>query len=333
LRNAALRYSVFTGTATLAAVWLLASLALPADKRYLLPLCFACACLLPMEHLRRMLLAIDQGSGRFARHNAGLLVNAVALPALLVLGWVAGCISLEWVVAFTVLAPCAGLLLCAVAARPPGLAWSPARPAAAVLAREGRPFCLSVIVDDLFNRLDMLLVLWLASLTMQGNYAAAVPAAGLLCSATSALALFSFNAGAKAGGPLSLKTAGSMAGAVVALQAVSALLLAWFLEPLMMLVYGSRFEAAVPFAMALLPANALYGCTQVAEGYLRGRNRNRTSIWSRLLGSLFMAATAIGLWPDWQVMAIPLALAVGQATILLCLGAALLVDLRERGIR
>jgi O-antigen/teichoic acid export membrane protein len=333
LRNAAVRYSLFSGAATLVAVWVLASVALPAEKRHLLPLCFVCACLLPIEHLRRTLLAIDQGAGRFSRYNAGQLLNAAALPLLLVSVWAIGNAPLNWVIGLTIIAPCIGLLLCGVLGRTPRLSWSPASPSVAVLAREGKPYWLSVVVDDLFGRLDMLLILWLASLPVQGYYAAAVPAAGLLCSAPSALALFTFNAGAKASGTVPLKKVLGLAGSVVALQSASALLLAWLLKPVMLLVYGSRFEAAVPFALALLPANALYGCTQVAEGYLRGRNRNRMSIWSRLLACLSMAAAAMGLWPTWQMMSIPAAFAVGQATILLCLSAAVLSDIRERGTR
>ncbi len=315
------------------AVWLLASLALPVDKRHLLPLCFACACLLPIEHLRRMLLAIDQGSGRFTRYNVGQLLNAVALPLLLLIAWVVGSVSLNWVVSLTIVAPCIGLVFCGVLGRHPRLGWSPASPSVPVLATEGKPYWLSVVFDDLFGRLDMLLVLWLASLPVQGYYAAAVPAAGLLCSAPSALALFTFNAGAKASGEVSLRKVLGLAVSVLALQTASAVVLSWLLGPLMLLVYGSRFEAAVPFALALLPANALYGCTQVAEGYLRGRNRNRMSIWSRLLACLSMAAAALALWPTWQVMSIPLGFAAGQATILLCLSAAVLGDIRERGTR
>lgn len=331
LRNTALRYSLLTGLATAALVALVASLLLPAEKQFLLPLCVACAGLLPFEHLRLMLLAIDQGSARFARFNLGQFVNAATLPGLLVLAWLcSGGLSLTWIVGLTIVAPLAGVSLGA-AARQPRLGWSPAAPSAAVLVREGRPYWLAVIAGDLFNRLDMFLVLWLATLSVQGNYAAAVPAAGLLCIAPNALALFAFNAGAKAGRNIPLQRMLMLGAAIIAFQAASALALAWGLQPLMLLVYGNRFEAAVPLALALLPAHALYGCTQIAEGYLRGRNRNGMLVGSRVLAAIAMTIAIDCFWATRHEMAIPLAVLAGQFTIFVCIAATVLADRAAAG--
>jgi O-antigen/teichoic acid export membrane protein len=332
LRHAALRYSMFTGLATVAIVCLLAVVALPADKRHLLLLCCIGACLLPTDHLRRLLLAIDQGSGNFQRYNVGQLVYASALPSLLTLAFVLNGVSLAGAVALTVAAPWIGLLACGVTSRDSRLAWFPAQPSLPVLFREGRSYWPSVVADDLFGRLDLLLVLWLASLPVQGYYAAAVPAAGLLCSATSAVALFSFNAGARRGAVSMLQTA-QAAALVAAFQIGTALVLAVVIEPLVKIVYGSQFQPATGFALALLPANAVYGCSQVAEGYLRGRNRNRASVWSRCVGAGVMGVAVPALWPRMEVMAIPWGFAAGQAVVLVWLCAAVIADIRKGDVR
>jgi O-antigen/teichoic acid export membrane protein len=329
LRNAAARYVLLTAPLTIAVVLGLALFALPTEKRYLLPLCCAYSLLLPLEHLRLMLQSIEQGAGEFRRYNAGQLINAMAFPLFLAAAWLAGWSSLPGIVALAMFAPAAGLLFALAAARHRP-AWSPAMPPLATLAGEGRPYWYSVIASDLFNRLDMLLMLLLAGLSVQGNYAAAVPAAGLLSIAPNALALFAFNAGAKAHGRVSASKVAGIAIAVILMQAAGALLLAGTLKPLMLLVYGARFEGAVPLALALLPAYALYGCTQVAEGYLRGRAKNRVSVWSRVIAAAAMAATALYLWDTWRELSVPLAAIAGQACIALCMAWGVLRDVRER---
>jgi O-antigen/teichoic acid export membrane protein len=101
------------------------------------------------------------------------------------------------------------------------------------------------------------------------------------------------------------------------------------LKPLVFIVYGEQFGGAIPLAMALLPAYALYGCTQVVEGYLRGRSKTGVSVWSRLLASLVMVATAFGLWDHWHELAIPLAAVAGQACIAACMIWVVLCDVRK----
>ena len=63
--------------------------------------------------------------------------------------------------------------------------------------KEGSPYFLSSAVCDLYQRLDLFLVLWMGSFAVQGLYAAAVPAASMLQVGATALALFSFNSGSR----------------------------------------------------------------------------------------------------------------------------------------
>ena len=304
-------------------VAVLALVALPADKKHLAPWCIAAACFLPWEHMRLARLSVDHGSGAFRSHNTHLVVSATMLPTLLVcvamggqgivgrgiVGWG----SLPLVVALTVVSPMLGLALRLAMSRDRNL-FRAVSPTSSTLIKEGYPFLGAVMASDLFSRFDMFLVLWLASLTDQGYFAAAVAAANLLVVAPNALALFTFNAGAKLERQVTLRGVFTAATALVTLQLVTALAFAAVLPTLIAIVFGSSFSAAIPFALALLPAYAVKGCACVAEGYLRGRNRASVGIWSRILGATVIIAVVAMFFGTWQVMCIPWAVLAGQVT-------------------
>ena len=109
LQRTSLRTGLLTGTLTLAVVAALGWTALPAAKSFLAPLCVACALAVPFEHVRLGLMAIDQGSGRFARYNACLLWNACVFPLLLVVLWATGRGSVTTAALATIATPLAGL--------------------------------------------------------------------------------------------------------------------------------------------------------------------------------------------------------------------------------
>ncbi|HXT57451.1 MAG TPA: oligosaccharide flippase family protein [Pirellulales bacterium] len=326
LARSALRLGAGAGLATIAVVAVLLFVGLPAEKRFLAPLGLACAMLLPCEQMRLALLAVDQGRGEYRRFNALRLMAALVFPCSLAVLWIAGGASLPRIVGLTIASSLVSLAI--TLCSEPRFAWrGPASPPPTKLVREGLPYAAALAVSDLFNRLDMLLILWLAELTVQGYYAAAVPAANLLIVAPNALSIFSFNAGAKK--ECSLSAMCRAAAGVAALQAVSAIGFALMLKPLMMLVYGARFEGAVPLALALLPAYAINGCSQVAEGYLRGRGKPSAGVWARVAGGLAMAATVFALFSQWREMSVPIGASVGQAVAGLWILWALVAEARQ----
>ena len=168
-------------------------LAIPADKSALIPLCIACSLFLLGEHIRLSVMAIDHGSAEFARFNFQRIFAALTLPVMLALVWCAGYVSLQSALMLFVLAPImplAGLLVshrCRF--------WSPSSPPAVTLVREGLPYAAAQMATDLVCRLDVFLILLLATYAVQGYYSAAVPAAGLLLIGPQAIAFFAFNAG------------------------------------------------------------------------------------------------------------------------------------------
>jgi O-antigen/teichoic acid export membrane protein len=326
LRRSALRLGAGTGLATIGVVAVLLLVGLPAEKRFLAPLGLACALLLPCEHMRLALLAVDQGRGEYRRFNALRLTAALVFPCSLAVLWVAGGATLPRIVGLTIASSLVGLAAALCSGR--RFAWrGPASPPPSRLVREGLPYAAALAVSDLFNRLDMLMILWLAELTVQGYYAAAVPAANLLIVAPNALSIFSFNAGAKR--ECSLSAMCRVAAGVAALQAISAIGFALMLKPLMMLVYGARFEGAVPLALALLPAYAINGGSQVAEGYLRGRGKPSAGVWARVAGGAAMIVAAFALYSQWRELSIPIGASVGQAVAGLWILWALVAEVRQ----
>jgi O-antigen/teichoic acid export membrane protein len=328
LRGASMRLGLMTGLATMLVVMLLALVALPAERRPLAPLCALCALMLPTEHMRLSLLAVDHGRGAFARYNACRLVAALVFPAMLGVVWWTRSGSVTLVAVLTILVPVVGLGF-ELATGGGTDVLSRAGPSARTLLGEGLPHAFSLAVGNLFGRLDALLILWLSDLTVQGYYLAAVPAAGMLVVAPNAIALFSFNAGANPRHRLTRREALAAAAKVAGMQAAMAGCLALVVGVLIRLVYGDRFAGAVPFALALIPAQAVCGCAIVAEGYLRGRGKPAISAWAYLLSMPVMGIAVWALFGKFGALAIPLGYIAAHAVSLGWMLWAVAIDLRD----
>ncbi|NLS97174.1 MAG: oligosaccharide flippase family protein [Planctomycetaceae bacterium] len=329
LVRAALGLGFRTGCLTIGIVALLTWVALPADRHHLIPLCLAASLLLPVEHMRLMVLAVDHGSANFFRYNLGQLVAAAAFPALLAFVWMTGTASTTVVVLLTLASSAFGLVFL-LRLRSGSVIFGAAEPDRRTLIREGAPFAVSVVASNLFNRLDTLLVIWFASLTTQGYYAAALAAVNLLLVAPNALALFSFNWGVKQRDMPHLAMLVSRGAAVVLLQTITALAFAAALPTLMILVFGKDFRGAIALGMALLPAMAIAGLSQVAEGYLRGRNRAIVGVWARVFGAVVLVSSALLLKAGWGTFAIPIAATAGNAACAIFLGLSIVGDAWRR---
>lgn len=330
LSTAASWAGLITGLVSAAVVAILAYAALPDEKQWLAPWCMLAALSLPLQHVRLALQSVDRGSENFLRYNLSEVVHWAGLPLLLapLLWW--GGASVETVVALTVISALAALLVRAGLGYREGFAWG-ARPRPQTLLREGMPYALAKVVSDLLNRLDSLLVLWLASFTIQGYYAAAVPAANMLAVAPAAFAMFAFNLGAR--GPsrsgVGRIAAASVLSVLVQLAAAAALALA--LPALIVLVFGPEFAGAVAFAVALLPAKAFAGLGLIAEGYLRGRGKPHIEFRCRLAGGAIMLLTVAATWPWLREFSIPLGALTGHAFPTLVMGFVVLWDARSSG--
>ena len=328
LSRATAKLAAVTGIGTIAFAALLAYVSLPADKHGLFSLCVVACLALPLEHWRLLLLAVDQGSGAFRKHNLNQVITTAILPLALALFWIAGGCSVTVAVLLSLIAPAVGLILRLTAQRDRGDASHGRSLGVFTLMREGTPYLLSVAAMDLFTRVDVFLFLSLASFTSQGFYAVAVPAAGLLLVAPDAFSLFSFNAGAT--GETSARQLCIAGCGLAVFQAITALSFAAVVGSLIQLMYGSNFSSALPLTWALLPGFAANGFSRVAEGYLRGRGKVRTGIAARLVAVPLMILIALLLLPSLHDIAIPIAASIAHIAVAVALIAAIVVDMSNR---
>jgi O-antigen/teichoic acid export membrane protein len=304
LARAAFISGTATGLGCMLVAVLLAILALPPDKSSLMWLCALCALILPFEQMRLTMNAVDQGRGRFGRYNLTELVFTALFPTVFVILWVSGAANSTTAALATLPVAIAGLALrCWLSGEPRRL--RPYRPPVRTLLREGRPYAVSAIVGDVFARLDQLLILWMASYVVQGNYMAAVPATGILLAAPDALAMFAFNRGAREHGKLGRKELLFGVLAVLLFQFACGAALYLAMAPLILFVFGSKFAGAIPLALALLPAQVFLGVAVVVDAYLRGAGRATIGIWARCAGAVVMVASA----------SLPMMTAAGSRTV------------------
>jgi O-antigen/teichoic acid export membrane protein len=329
LSRSVIRFGMLSGLVTIGAVAVLAFTLLPAEKTSLAPLCVVCALALPLEQTRLLLLAVDQGSGNFRRYNVVQLITSLVLPCLLLVMWINGQTSVTSLVLLTLVAPVVGLSLRWVLGDERRMHPAPAAPSVPTLLKEGSPYLLSSAVGDIYGRLDSFLILWLASFSAQGLYAAAVPAAGLLMVAPDALALFSFNATSRQGEAMSVQRLLHGSLLVILFQTVTAVVFALAIAPLITIVYGNSFAGAVPFALALIPANALGGLAKVADGHLRGRGKIKIGVQARLVASAVMVVTTFVTFSWLRELSIPVAASFSHGILSLILGWCVLVDVRS----
>lgn len=330
LWNSTFRLGILTGAGTMLAVSVLAFWGLPPEKEYLAWMCIVCSIFLPLEHIRMLWLAIDHGRGDFDHYNRSRLVAQVAFPALLAIAWISGSTTVKAVSLLFALAPLVGLIY-QYLTKPSFAPTTASRrgPSVKRILQRGKPYAMSVLVSDLCDRIDMFLFLWLTNFTIQGYYAAAVPAANLLLVVPIALSLFAFNAGSRREQLTTSRSVWKNSAIILAVQLASAGIFALMLEPLMVLVYKEPFRAAVPLALRLLPAYAFAGCGRVAEAYLQGRNKAILGVYSRLAGAAAMCLFIYFGFSRWHELSIPMGATVGYCVSSSMLLAAILLDVHR----
>lgn len=321
LRRGAALYGGLTGLVTLSACAGLIVLAMPAEKRSLIPLALLAACSVPLQHIRFSVQAVDHGRGDWTRYNLSRILAAAAPPLLLLAIWGSGLGGVRAAVIGYLAAMLAALPLCHW-----GMGdrwWGPVQPRPLTALREGRGFAASQVAAELLDRADILLILWLGTLAEQGWYASAVPVAATMTILPMAVAAYTFRHGAVDGRPLTARQVTGNLGGLIAAQLALGSVLAACLPYLIPLLLGSAFEATVGFAWLLLPAAGLRGVVIAADGYLRGRGRSRPGTLARLAGLILMLSLSLALHGAIGAAAIPVSLGVAQAVCLAVVAAAI----------
>ncbi len=313
VRRAAGRYGIFAGLVTATACIVLSFLTTSNSQQYLLPMAFVCAAATAAQQIRLSVQAIDHGRRQMLRYNVCRMIAAALFPIVLLAVWSTGRSSVP--------TACWTLLICSVATVALcqwGMngSWL-GRPAIGLLdsLKMAKSITGSVAINELMERLDLVLIVWFLSSTkleIVGAYAAAIPVAGVMMIIPNAAALYIFNRAARAHETPTQSEMWTAIGGLVALQVSFGILLAVAIPFLLPFMYGERFESAIMFAEVLIPAAALRGLLQSADAYLRARGRSTVSIPPRFVGVAIILVTSFVGWSWLGPYAVPLGLTLAQ---------------------
>jgi O-antigen/teichoic acid export membrane protein len=327
LRRAAMWLGITTGvfTAILAIVGNV--VALPADKRFLMSLGCLCAFSVIGQHVMLIMTAVDRGASDYPAYNRHRFIAAGAFPLLLLVAAVVTEVTLTLACVLFLVASLASMATCVIGLEQPIAGQS--EPPVKQLLADSRPYALSSFATDLFERLDLMLVMWFVPLTIQGYYAAMVPVVYPLIVIPNTLGIFLFNAGADERKGLTKRDVHRILGGSIAIQTVSTVAFMLLVGPLVRLVYGEAFAPAVVFALWLAPVSAIRGVLQGLDSYVKGRGRPLASIRCRIAAATAMLVVAWWYLPTDGAIAIAKAALVGQVICLVWLSAIVYADVSE----
>ena len=363
LKYSAAKLGLISGGITAIFSALVATLVLvPAGKTYLIPYCLVCCLFVPWEHMQLTISAVDRGTRSYRFYNVNRLLFALSFLILVVivfglrLNTLTRFSSLSVICFLFVFARVIGILPTLrgmhvlqvvrqrVRARPAG-ALRPETgsdsdvvsvPGPLALLKNGRFYAISMLASETFERLDMFLIVAIASVAESGYYFVAVPAVQLLMVGPSALSVFTFNAGADKERLVTLKQLLSAMGLIAAFQIMSAIILAVLLPILILTFYKQPFAPAIPFARWLLPACAIKGYLAAVDGFLKGRDKPMIGVRARFL-SIFLMLGFVGLvyggiipGPEQKLLSIPMAACLGQAISMVIISIAAIQDTLDR---
>jgi enterobacterial common antigen flippase len=344
LRRSAFWLGLTTGLCTAFVGAVLASILLVATgQNWLVPYAIVCSLFVPFEHIQLNMSAVDRGSGMYARYNINRLLFALSFPVLVALAWacdLSNVLGLDWLWTIAIvwlLSRIVGVIPTMVPPRNAVVGKSIKPESGSViesrsvreLLREGRPYALSTLMVELFERLDILLVLLLCSMAEAGNYFVALPAAAILTIIPNALGVYAFNYGASASRKVPPGTAVRGLMLVAGIQLVTTLLYAAVVGQLVLFLFSDRFSASVSIVMWLLPAFAIRGFLLAAEAWLKGRGVTAVGVRARMISIAVMLLFVAATWPAIGLPSIPLASAVGQFCSLVMIVIGILAESRN----
>ncbi|WP_236621409.1 lipopolysaccharide biosynthesis protein [Rhodopirellula sallentina] len=327
LRRAAMWLGITTGTITTLVAVAFNVLALPEEKRFLMPLGCLCAISIIGQHVMLIMTAVDRGAGKFAAYNMLRFVAAAVFPTLLLIAAILTNVTLTLACGLFVVSSLISMAACMHGIQKPLRGDS--QPPVGQLLRESRPYGIAMLATDLFERLDLLMAMWLIPLVTQGFYAAMVPVVYPLTVIPNTLGIFLFNAGADDKRTLTTRDVHRILGGSIAIQTVSTIAFMLLVGPLVNLVYGEEFDPAVRFALWLAPVSAIKGILQGLDSYVKGRGRPLAPIRCRIVASIVMIAVVAALLPSQGAVAIAMAALVGQVLCLIWLSAIVYTDVSQ----
>lgn len=330
LRRAALRLGLTTGVVTMVVAIALSMLALPEAKQFLIPMAVLCSLSVVGQHVMLIMTAVDRGSEKFNAYNWRRLIAAAAFPLLLLVAICFVEINVQVAAMLFVVASLITMVTCLVGLRRP--VRGPSHPAVRELLSEGRPYAFSMLITDLFERLDLLLVLWLVPLIDQGFYAAMAPVVYPLTVIPNTLGVFLFNEGANQNRRLTTKDVHRVLGTSIAVQTLCTIAFMLLVGPVVVLLYTDKFEPAIIFALWLAPVSAIRGILQGLDSYLKGRGRPLSAVRARMVAAVVMIIATFFLFDQFGAVSIAMAALLGQVVCLVWLAAIVYAEVGSTSI-
>ncbi|MEO9591218.1 lipopolysaccharide biosynthesis protein [Rhodopirellula bahusiensis] len=330
LRRAAMWLGLTTGAITTGLVVLCNVIALPDEKAYLMSLGCLCAFSIIGQHVMLIMTAVDRGAGDFTKYNLRRFISAAAFPALLLVAAIVTDVTLNLACVLFVIASAISMAACVVGL--PKIATGESEPPVNQLLKESRPYGVSMLATDLFERLDLLLVMWLVPLLTQGFYAAMVPVVYPLTVIPNTLGIYLFNTAADRSQRLQTSDVHRILGGSIAIQTVSTIAFMIVIGPLVRLVYGEEFAPAIVFAWWLAPVSAIKGILQGLDSYVKGRGKPLAPIRCRIVAAVVMLSLTAAFVGTYGAIAIAVAAFVGQIICLVWLSAIVYADVREQNL-
>lgn len=324
LRRAALRLGITTGLITAAIAIGLSLIAMPDAKRFLIPMAVLCSLSIVGQHVVLIMAAVDRGSGEFGRYNARRMTAAAAFPILLLFAACFVSVNVMTACWLFVAASLISMAACLIGLRKPFR--GERRPPVRSLLKESRPYAFSMFATELFDRLDLVLVLWLVPLIEQGFYAAMVPVVYPLTVIPNTLGLFLFNAGASLKNQLTTRDVRRILCSSIGFQMASTVAFMLVVGPLIVLLYGQKFEPAIVFALWLAPVSAIRGILQGLDSYLKGRGRPLAPVRARLFAMAILMVLTFLLFDRYGAVAIAMSALVSQVVCLVWLSIIVYAD-------
>ena len=329
LRRAALWLGLTTGAITSIAVAILSITLLPENRSHLIPHAVICALSIAGQQVMLIMTAVDRGSGQFGAYNIRRIIAAAAFPLILLIAVCFVDVNVMLTCWLFVAASVISMIACLVGVTNPFRGAS--HPTVPRLLKESRPYAFSMLVTDLFDRMDLFLITWFVALQQQGLYAAMVPVVYPLTVIPNTMGLFLFNAGADQNRKLKTRDVHRILGLAIGVQTLMTIAFMILVDPVVRFLYSEAFAPAVVFAYWLAPASAIKGILQGLDSYLKGRGRPLSVMWCRFASAVVMLIAAWLLFDSYGTVAIAMAALIGQIVSLIWFAAIVYADVRPNG--
>lgn len=312
----ALKLTVLTTVLTCVGGYFALPFLLPADeKEHILPLARMALGVVPLIQCRVFLQAVFQGKGDFRTvYIVRVLLCCTYAPSLAIL-FILGVERVDYALACFLLGHLAQAVFCLIRAFPFLVRLGEACGVRSIVRQSGG-FFMASITNELYHRIDQVLVLWFIGSTFLGYFMVAKASVGILQSLLSSMGQVSLarTARCKMG-----EGFGELASVLRKAVVVAVILIAGgcVAVPLLLpILYGPEFAPSIRLALIMVIGTGAFGLAQLVDLSLHGQSKAWPGIVAKIVGVCAMAVATfifVGVFGDFGVA---VAFTIAQLTVL-----------------